>query len=149
MVAMWHRMGAFFGAAWESQYGGVEDQTISAWAGALGAFTVGELAGAIKAMEGWEEKFPPTFPEFRAVLMAQRGQSRPNWTDERIEAEQTRGRGVAGVLEDLAKGPLTETAKAELAKMAQIAADEIDVPKAESWRHLSLDRIRGPLPELT
>jgi len=140
MVAMWHRMGAFFGSAWESQYGGVNDQTIGAWTGALYDFTVGELAGAIKACERWESKFPPTFPEFRALLLSVRNASRPNVTDQRIERETN-----TPLLEKLRQHASTPIALRELARIERILAGEEVETVPESYDRLGLARRWGPL----
>jgi len=142
MVAMWHRMGAFFGSTWESQYGGVNEQTIGAWSGALSDFTVGELAGAIKACEQWESKFPPTWPEFRALLLSVRNASRPNVTQQRIEREAN-----TPLIEHLKRHALTPIAKREIERMERILAGEDVETKRESWNKLGLSRTHGPLPE--
>lgn len=148
MVALWERMGQFFGARWEREFGTVNDQTIHAWRGALNRFSEQEIASAVKACADWESPHPPNFPEFKALCMAARSKAAPTWTDDRLEAERDRARGgnpIAGALEKLGKRGLSDVAKAEIEKMRQIVTGEIDVPKAESWRHLGLDRIRGPL----
>lgn len=119
MVALWERMGQWFGGLWEASYGTVNDQTIYAWTGALNQFSEQEIAGAMKQMEAWEEKYPPTFPQFRALCMAARSKARPSWTEERIATER-RGNPIAGVLEHLSKRGLSETAKRELAKMREL-----------------------------
>jgi len=120
MVAMWERMAQWFGARWEREYGTVTDQTIHSWLGALQRYEVDDIIGAMQQMADWDSPHPPTFPEFRGLVLAARAKRKPSWTDDRIEAEATRGKGVAGVLEELGKGRLTETAKAELEKMREM-----------------------------
>jgi len=72
MVAMWQRMSDYFGPLWESAYGGVDDQAIYAWTGALAHYSESEIGGAVKACENWDGKFQPTFPEFKSMVMAAR-----------------------------------------------------------------------------
>ena len=72
MIALWAKMRQFFGNAWVSTYGTIDDQTIYGWTGALNQFTEAELAGAIKACEDWPGKFAPNFPEFKTMCMAAR-----------------------------------------------------------------------------
>lgn len=120
MVAMWERMAQWFGGRWEREYGNVQDQTIHAWTGALQRYDVEDIIGAMQAMAEWDSPHPPTFPEFRGLVLASKAKRKPSWTEDRLEAERTRGKGVAGVLADLGKGRLTETGKAELAKIRAI-----------------------------
>lgn len=132
MVAMWHRMGAFFGSAWESQYGTTENQTIHAWQGALASLTVGELAHGIRRCEKWDGKFPPTFPEFRALCVSERNRQR-NLTEERIERERRTGQSDTA-LEHLARSATSEVAKRELDRMKRLHAGE-HVESIEKSRH--------------
>lgn len=143
MVAMWERMAQWFGNRWEREYGTIENQTIHAWMGALNRYDEQDIVAAMHDMTQWDSPHPPSFPEFRGMVAAHQARRQPNWTEDKDEAEQTRGKGVGGVLENLKKGATTEAAKAEIEKMLQIWRGELDIPKAESIRHLNLHRTRG------
>lgn len=134
MVAMWHRMSTFFGSIWESQYGGVNDQGISSWSGALGEFTVEELGGAIGECQKWDGKFPPTFPEFRALCQSARSKSRPNWTEQRIEREV----GVAQLVKP--KRGDSAIARRYKAMIRDMLAGEYDETVEESQARLKIVR---------
>jgi len=71
MIALWARGNQFFGGLWEAQYNGVDDQTIYAWQGATSSLTEQQLATGVRGMEKWQDKFPPTFGQFRALCTAQ------------------------------------------------------------------------------
>ena len=123
MVAMWERMAQWFGNRWEREYGTVQDQTISAWTGALNRYAVEDVIGAMQAMAEWDSPHPPTFPEFRGLVLAAKAKRQPSWTEDRIEAERDRAKGgnpIAGALEKLGKRGLSPIAKAELAKMREM-----------------------------
>jgi hypothetical protein len=140
MIAMWERMGQWFGNLWESTYGTAEDQTIHAWTGALNRFSEQELAGAIRSCEDWDGKFPPTFPEFKALCMAARSAAKPNFTEQRIANEEKMKKGLPGAIEHLAKHGISETAKRELDRMRRIVAGEEIETFEESMTNLGLHR---------
>ena len=130
MCAMWVRLTQWF-PNWQTQYGGIDDPTIYAWTGALNRYSEAELAGAIRACENWDEKFLPTFPEFKALVMAAR--SKPNVTEARIALEKREGKPVA-MIEHLARSATSEIATRELERMRRIQADE-DVEPFEVSYH--------------
>jgi len=132
MVAMWHRLGDYFGPQWEASYGGVDDGTIYAWTAALNRYSEIDLAGAIKSCQSWDGKFPPTFPQFRALVMAAR--SKPNATEARIALEKREGKPVA-MIEHLSRIATSDIAKRELDRMKQIMAGE-DVEEFSTSYHL-------------
>lgn len=70
MVALWYRGSQFFGSLWESQYGGVNDDTINAWQEYLFVRTEEQLATGIELLSGWGEKFPPTLGQFQKLCKA-------------------------------------------------------------------------------
>jgi len=139
MVAMWERMGQWFGNLWESTYGSVNDQTIHAWTGALNRFTEQELAGAIRSCEDWDGKFPPTFPEFKALCMAARSAAKPNITERRLQRETRTGKPDS-MIEHLSRHASSHVARTELKKMKQIEAGEQVETKEESMTKLGLHR---------
>ena len=134
MVAMWQRMSDYFGPLWESAYGGVDDQAIHAWHGALERYDEKDLGGAIRACENWDGKFPPTFPEFKSLVMAARSAQAGKQATERVSAEP-----VAS-LEHFTKVRRGDTviAKREKARMAAILRGEDIESKEESMRILGL-----------
>lgn len=142
MVAMWERMGQYFGDKWERQFGDVDGQTIHAWHGALNQFTEDEIAGAMKSMPEWESPFPPTFPEFKALCMSARNAEKKNFTERRIEKEIDKP-----MLQHLAAHADSEVARTELIKMAAIQRGEEIETKYSSWHKLGLHSIYGSLPE--
>jgi len=119
MVAMWQRMTDYFGPQWEASYGNVDSGTIYAWTGALNQYSETNLAGAIRSCENWDGKFPPTFPEFKGLVLASR--ARQNFTDKRMALEKSAGKPVA-LLEHLARSAVSEIAQRELARMHDLLA---------------------------
>ena len=119
MVAMWQRMSDYFGGSWQGAYGGVNDPAIYAWTGSLNRYSEAELAGAIRACEDWDGSFPPTFGQFKALVMAAR--SKPNATEQRMALEKSAGKPVA-LLEHLARSAVSEIAQRELARMHDLLA---------------------------
>ena len=71
MVALWARGSQFFGGLWEATYGSVGEQTIYAWQGATSTLTELQLATGVRGLEKWQDKYPPTFGQFRALCTAQ------------------------------------------------------------------------------
>jgi hypothetical protein len=126
MVAMWQRMNQWFGGLWESAYGSVDDQTISAWTGALERFSEPDLAGAIRSCEDWKGKYPPTFPEFKALVLAARSTADVNFTDKRLAQEKAAGKPQS-MIEHLSRVATSPIAKRELAKMKRIMNGELNV----------------------
>ena len=143
MVAMWERMGQWFGNLWESTYGTVDDQTIQAWTSSLNRFSEMELAGAIRSCEDWDGRFPPTFPEFKALCMAARSAAKPNLTEQRIAKEKE----PDNIIGHLAKHALSDVAKRELDKMRRIMAGEEVETLEQSYDNLGLARRWGPLAQ--
>jgi len=140
MIAMWHRMADYFGPLWESSYGTIDGTTIYAWQGAMGQFTEADLAGGIKACENWTEKFPPTFGQFRSLIMA--GRSKPNFTEKREAEEKITGQ-PASMIEHLSRYASSHVAQRELARMRGIMAGAEAETKDESMRLLGLHRRWG------
>ena len=121
MVAMWHRLGALFGAAWESQYGTVKDGTMRAWLDALRAFNAEQIGRGIKGCEDWKKDFPPNLPQFKELCLTVK-RDKPNFTERRIEQEK------AATLKSLAapaKGD-SELVKHEKEKIRKYLAGEDD-----------------------
>ena len=135
MVAMWQRMADYFGPLWESSYGTVDGTTIYAWQGAMDQFTEADLAGGIKACENWTEKFPPTFGQFRSLIMA--GRHKPNFTEKREAEEKITGK-PASMIEHLSRFASSPAAQRELARMRGIMAGAEAETKDESMRLLGL-----------
>jgi len=136
MIAIWERMGQWFGPLWEQGFGTIHEKTINAWMDAMGEFGEDDIARAMHALAKWESKYPPTFPEFRALIMAHR--PKENFTDRRIESEK----GEIKSLADFAKprredGPI---AKREKERMRRILAGEDVESKEESMTKLGLHR---------
>jgi len=131
-------MTELFGQQWVKSYGESDGSTRPAWQGALGEFSANEVAAALKSCEDWESKFPPTFPEFKALCTSARAKARPNWTEQRISS----GRPLMTVLREKATTPI---AKEELAKMDRIMAGEGPETREESYRKLRLARRWGAL----
>jgi len=119
MVAMWQRMTDYFGPQWEASYGNVDSGTIYAWTGSLNRYSEAELAGAIRACEEWDGSFPPTFGQFKALVMAAR--SKPNATEQRMALEKSAGKPVA-MIEHLARSAVSEISQRELARMYDLLA---------------------------
>ena len=136
MIALWARMTQWF-PQWQSLYGGVDDPAIYAWTGALARYTEDELGGAIRSCENWDGKFPPSFPEFKSMVMAARSATTPNHTDKRIAMEKQHGKPVA-MIEHLARKATSEVAQRELAKMRRILAGEEVETREEAFRNLGL-----------
>ena len=138
MVAMWQRMTDYFGPLWESQYGTVDDPAIYSWQGALAQYSEADLAGAIKSCQDWDGKYPPSFPEFKSLVMAARSAQ---------AGQEATERATIPSLEHLTKVRRgdSEIAKREKKRMAAIARGEDVETKAESYRKLGLARRWGPL----
>ena len=119
MVAMWQRMSDYFGGSWQGAYGGVNDPAIYAWTGSLNRYSEADLAGAIRSCENWDGKFPPTFPEFKGLVLASR--ARQNFTDKRMALEKSTGKPVA-LMEHLARSATSDVANRELARMHDLLA---------------------------
>lgn len=145
MVAMWHRLGALFGSAWESQYGTVQNQTIHAWAGALAEFGAAEIREAVRLCESWEDKFPPTFPQFKALCLSARNRGR-NFTERRMELEKRHGK-PAGLIEHLQRVATSDVAKREIERMKRIVAGEEVETREESYTNLGLPKRWGHLTD--
>ena len=137
MVAMWQRMTDFFGPQWEASFGNVDGSTIYAWTGALNRYSEMELAGAIKSCENWDGKFPPTFPEFKALVMAARSAANPNYTEKRIAVEKQTGQSVT-MIEHLSRVANSPIAKQELDRMNRILAGEDVESRETSYHNLGL-----------
>ena len=137
MIALWERMGQWFGPRWENTFGTIDEQTIWSWHGALNRFSEDEIAGAMRQMEDWESPHPPNFPEFKALCMAARSKARKNFTDKRMEVEQDAGIDVP-MIEHLARHANSEVAQRELDRMRRIIAGEEVETKEESMRKLEL-----------
>jgi hypothetical protein len=139
-------MADFFGPLWESSYGTVDDQAIYAWTGALNRYSEQELAGAINACQDWDGKFPPTFPEFKSMVMAARSaqaadQATPSPEVKNLEHFTKVRRGDS------------EIAKREKKRMAAIpfspeslepSDDDVETFE-ESYKNLKLQTRYGPL----
>ena len=140
MVAMWQRMADYFGPMWESAYGTVEDPAIYSWQGALDRYSETDLAGAIKSCQDWDGRFPPTFPEFKSLVMAARSAQAGNEATERVKTEVKN-------LEHFTKSQRgdSEIAKREKARMRAILRGEEVETKEESYQKLHLARRWGPL----
>ena len=138
MVAMWQRMTDYFGPLWEAQYGTVEDPAIYSWQGALERYSEDDLAGAIKSCQNWDGQYPPTFPEFKSLVMAARSTQAGQAATERATVTS---------LEHFTKVRRgdSEIAKREKKRMAAIERGEDVETKAESYQHLKLARRWGPL----
>lgn len=139
-VKLWDKMRARFGQRWSRDYGEASDPIRAEWQGNLGLFTAQEVAGAISLMDGWESPHPPTYPEFRALCLSARAKLRPNWTQERVAREVPLAQLTAPKRGD------SEVARQEKDRIRRISSGEDVETKAESWRKLHLDRLRGPLP---
>lgn len=122
MVALWARMTAMF-PQWESLYGNVDSPGIAAWTRNLDGFTELELGGAIRLSERWEGKFPPMYPEFRAMCVNARNAAKPDVTAQRLAEEKAAGQSATMIehLSRIASGP---TALAELERMHRLMAGE-------------------------
>lgn len=70
MVALWYRASQYLGPIWESQFGGVNDDTIYAWQEALRTLSEEQIAHGVNALSKWTEKYPPTIGQFRALCEA-------------------------------------------------------------------------------
>jgi len=139
MVAMWQRMSDYFGPLWESAYGGVDDQAIHAWHGALERYDEKDLGGAIRACENWDGKFPPTFPEFKSLVMAARSAQAGQVATERAKTTPSMEHFTTPKRGD------SEIARREKKRMAAIGRGEEVETKAESYRNLDLTKLWGPL----
>jgi len=137
MIRLWHRMAEFFGPQWEASYGAVDGGAIYSWQGALNRYSEAELAGAVKSCENWDGKFPPTFPEFKALVMAARSAQKPTVTDNRLALEKA---GEVPLIEHLAQYAHSEVAKRELERMYRILAGEEVETFDQSYHNLSLGR---------
>jgi len=139
-VRVWNRMRQLFGQHWTRDYGDAAEQTRHAWQGALGQFTTDEIGLALQNCQEWTAKFPPTFPEFRALCLSARHKLRPNWTEQRIAREKDTGQGVSGLIQHFAKGAKSEAAEAGLVEIGRILVDEEVQTRDESMRRLGLHR---------
>jgi hypothetical protein len=67
MVALWYRASQYLGPIWESQFGGVNDDTIYAWQEALRTLSEAQIAVGVEALSKWTAKYPPTLGQFREL----------------------------------------------------------------------------------
>ena len=99
MVAqLWKDMAAAYGSLWTKD-GGVETERFATWVDNLAAdFTTSEIRDGILRMRKRTDKYPPTLPEFRSVIEANRPRPVPqNCTDEfKRQTEHTGAKLLAG-----------------------------------------------------
>lgn len=135
MAAIWHRLGALFGSAFESQYGPSGGSTYLAWQDALADLTVQQLRDGLKMCERWDGEFPPNGPKFRGLCVSARMKG-PNWTEQRI-------RDGKSLLERVKHKANTPTAKEELERLQRVLRGDSVESKEDSMRVLELHGARG------
>lgn len=123
MVALWYRASQYLGGIWESQYGGVNDDTIYAWQNALATLSEEQIAIGVHALVDWQDKFPPTIGQFKALCKKDSPVTRPIPEERRLTSD----RKLREIDEARARAIL---------EMAKIKANAIDETREESLRNL-------------
>lgn len=139
MVALWQRLTDFW-PQWESLYGTVDDAAIYAWTIELSKYEEADLAGALKQCTNWDGKFPPSFPEFKALVMAARSANKPTITEQRIALEK-KGATTDDFVNHLDKPGLSTVAKRELANIKKNMAGEEVMTKEQAMHNLKLNAL--------
>lgn len=137
MVAMWKRMGEYFGQSWVREYGESNGEPIKAWTEALNGFSEAQIARGVKWCQTWTQPFPPNLGQFKNLCLTMRQEELPNATEERIAMEKAAGKPIA-MIEHLARVATSDIAKREIERMKQIYAGKEVETKAESWAKLGL-----------